>query len=260
MAPGVPQAEREMEIRSNRVRIFSKSPENECQALLTDVRKEFTRVLSTNITQDYCSLQIQVLRDKTAELDTILKKYDIDRIDTDTENIYKSYTETSDRVIELEKSLTENEARIAETKTAYDALLAQSGNRTLNAETIDAISKAIRNKAELIDSFSDKKRNLMAQIDALKKQKADYEDAVKYVTYQLNVEKRVIIDSEAIGERWYADIRELSNTFQETLRNVTVNLLSFLLRAFGVVIYIVIGGILVLGGGRIGWKMARRIL
>ena len=72
------------------------------------------------------------------------------------------------------------------------------------------------------------------------KQKQDYDEQIKYIDFYVSVSEKVLFDTETIKNAWYADFKELLQTFNETFRNLSVNLLSFMLKTINVVVYAVL--------------------
>lgn len=181
-------------------------------------------------------------------------------LQTRVSNIRKGYAAVTDRTAELKKRLEETDALLASTKTQYDQLWEALKTKNVSAESIDALNRIITNKSDLISRFSRERLSIMTEIDANEKQKKDYEERLANIEFSVRFEKRVIVDWEQVGEAWSADFRELASVANETVRNLTVNLGSFLLKAVNVVIYLVLGAFIALAGGKFLYRMGRRIL
>ena len=193
-------------------------------------------------------------------IDLLKNNFDLKNIGSDISNVAKPYTATTDRIAELKKRLAEVDTLLATSKSQYDELWNTLKTNNTSAASIDALNKIILNKSELISKFSKERSDLLDQIDLLNKQKADYDELLKFVTFSASFQKHVLFDLDQLKEQWFTDTRELVNTFNTTIRNMTINLSSFLLKTFNVVVYIVLGAFFVLTGGKFLYRMGRRIL
>jgi hypothetical protein len=129
---------------------------------------------------------------------------------------------------------------LIESKESYNELWNSLKIKNVSPESIDSLNKIIQNKSDLIVRFSNDKQNLMDQIDILVKQKEEYNEQLKYIDFSIYFRERLIIDFETIKDQWYSDYKAMISTFNETLQNLTINLVSFLLRTLNVVIYIIL--------------------
>lgn len=249
-----------LEIKSYDASVRTSDPKSSCDAFVSKIDRNSATVENINSGKAYCSLTVLVKKEKEGEFLNLLKETGLHDLQTRISNIRKSYADVSDRVTELEKRLTENEALLTSTKTQYDQLWEALKTKNVSAESIDALNRIITNKSDLIAKFSRERIALLQEIDALKKQKADYEERLANVEFSVRFEKYALVDWENVRDRWNADMRELVSTADDTFRNLTVNLGSFLLKTLNVVIYVVFGAFITLAGGKLLWKMGRRIL
>jgi chromosome segregation ATPase len=155
-------------------------------------------------------------------------------------NIVKSYTNLTDRITELQKRLSETDKLLTDSKTSYDELWNALKNKNTSAESIDSLNKIILNKSELVLKFSKEKESLIDQINNLIQQKDQYNEDLKYISFNVSFIEKVIIDMETLKDQWYYDYKTLVDTFNDTVRNLTINLISFLLKTLNVFIYAVL--------------------
>jgi hypothetical protein len=262
-APGMPAtapAESAFEIKTYDARIRSANPESDCQAFLAGVDKSYVQVKNVSSDKDSCSFSFLVKKEKEADFIAYLRTYRLDDLATRIENIKKSYSTVADRVAELQKRLTENDALLASTQAQYDQLWEALKSKSVSADSIDALNRIITNKADLISKFSKERVSIMDEIDALNKAKADYDEQLANVAFSVYFQKYSLFDWQNVKDQWFADFRELGTTFDDTIRNLTVNLVSFLLKALNVAVYLVLGGFILLAGGKALYRMGRRIL
>lgn len=249
-----------MEIKSYDATVRTSDAKTSCDAFLSRIDRNWATVENINSGKSYCTLSVLVKKEKEEEFLASLKAAGLYDLQTRVSNIRKNYANVTDRVAELKKRLEETDALLASTKTQYDQLWEALKTKNVSAESIDALNRIITNKSELISKFSRERLSIMTEIDAYEKQKKDYEERLANVEFSVRFEKRVLVDWEQAGEAWSSDLRELASVANETVRNLTVNLGSFLLKTLNVVVYLVLGAFVTLAGGKLLYRMGRRIV
>lgn len=249
-----------MEIKSYDATVRTGDAKASCETFLSKIDRNWTTVENINSGKSYCTLSVLVKKEKEEEFLKSLKEAGLYDLQTRVSNIRKNYANVTDRVAELKKRLEETDALLASTKTQYDQLWETLKTKNVSAESIDALNRIITNKSELISKFSRERLSIMTEIDTYEKQKKDYEERLANIEFSIRFEKRVLVDWEQAGEAWSSDFRELASVANETVRNLTVNLGSFLLKTLNAVVYLVLGAFVTLAGGKLLYRMGRRIL
>lgn len=142
------------------------------------------------------------------------------------------------------------DALLSDSKKSYDELWSMLKVKNVSPESIDSLNKIILNKSDLISRFSKERSDLIDQINSYTKQKQDYDEQIRYVDFYVSFSEKIIVDWQSIGDRWYTDYKALVENLNNTARDLTVNLGSFLLKALSVTIYIVLGLAFLLAGGK----------
>ncbi len=248
------------EIKSYNVNLESSKVEEDCNKLINLLNKEYTKTDNINISKNYCYLNIKILKWKEQELLTLFNQFKLKDINSNIVNIVKSYSWITDKIIWLKKRVDEIDLLLLESKTNYNELWSSLKNKNISPESIDALNKIIQNKSSLIVQFSNDKQNLLQQIDDLVKQKEEYIEQINYISFYINFTKKVIVDFEEIKDWWYYSYKSLVETFNDTIKNLTVNLFSFLLKAINVIIYIIIWFLFILVWWKLIYKIWKKII
>lgn len=248
------------DIKSYSVNIDSSDIETECKEIFSGLNKEYIKKDSINQSKHYCSFNVKVLKWKEDDFIAFLQTFTVKDLSTNISNIVKSYTNLSDKIDETSKNLSGIEMQIEQTKINYDELRNSLKNKAVNAESIDALNKLILNKSELISKFSKEREELKDRLTAYQQQKADYDEQIQYINFAIFVSEKIIFDRENIKEWWHNDYKQLVMTLNDTIRNLSVNLVSFLLKTINIVVYVVLSTFLVLIWGKWLYKMGRRII
>jgi hypothetical protein len=151
---------------------------------------------------------------------------------------------------ETKKRISEIDGLLTDSKTNYDELWAMMKNKNVSPESIDSLNKIILNKSELISKFSKERVDLVDQMNNYSKQKQDYDEQIRYVDFNVSFTEKIILDWQSIKDGWYYDYKAFVENMNNTARDLTVNLGSFLLMALKVTIYIVLGLAFLLFGGK----------
>ncbi|MDD2487589.1 MAG: hypothetical protein PHS92_04420 [Candidatus Gracilibacteria bacterium] len=248
------------EIKSYSANIDSANVEKDCNSLVATSRAKNLKIDNIGQSKHSCNLTLRTEKGKEQEFIDILKKFNLTNLNTNISNIAKNYTNISDKIDTLKKRIKEIDTQLEMTKSSYDELWNALKNKGQSAENIDSLNKIIQNKMDFISRFSKEKETLADQISMLEKQKNEYNEQIKYVSFYVYFNEKIIFDMETIKNSWYYDYKEFIATTDETVRNLTVNLGSYLLKTINVTIYIVIGLFFILLGGKGIYKMGRRII
>lgn len=251
------------EIKQYSATIDSSNPESDCARLVSSLEgyKDDAKIENRASSKNHCTISFKIIKGKEQSvIDLMTADFRLRDIQSSVANIVKPYVETTDRIAELKKRLTEVDTLLESSKTQYDELWNALKNNNTSAASIDALNKIILNKSELISKFTKERIALLDQIDMLNKQKADYDERIKYVVFSVYFQKHVLFDLDQFKQQWFTDTRELVATFNDTIRNLSINLADFLLKTLNVVVYIVLGAFFVLTGGKFLYRMGRRIL
>jgi hypothetical protein len=248
------------DVKSYNVTIESSKIEEDCTSILTWLNVDYVKKDTVSQSKHYCQFQVKVLKWKEQQFISFLNTFKVKDLNTNITNIVKSYTNLADKIEETKKRLTEIEELLANSKSSYDELWNSLKIKNVSAESIDALNKIILNKSELISKFTKERETLVDTLNMYTKQKQDYDEQIRYIDFYISVSENVLVDFQTIKDVWYNDYRQLLNTFNDTFRNLTVNLLSFMLKTINVVVYAVLSIFFVLIWGKGLYRMGRRIL
>ena len=141
--------------------------------------------------------------------------------------------------------------------TLRGALRAYDEVTALATRTNDAgsLAKIIDSKIGVIERLSQERINAATQLDRLARAKADQLDRLLYTYFHVNIYENKFVDGEAIADSWKAAIRDFVRTLNQTMQDVTVNLLGALFIFAQYVLYFFI----LLFAAKYGWRAAKDI-
>lgn len=250
----------DFDAKSYTVSIESNNINSDCNKLLSWIKLDYIKKDNVNLSKRYCSFSIKVLKWRQDEFIAFLKTFAVKDIMTNISNIVKSYINLSDKIEDTKKKIAEIDAQLSIAKSSYDELWNSIKKTNLWAESIDSLGKIITNKAEIINKFTLQKEALKDNLNMYIQQKAEYDEQIKYIDFSVVINEKVLFDFESIKDSWYNDIKNLTYTFNETFKDLTINLLTFMLKTLSVVIYAWLCIFLALFWGKILWKSWKKII
>ncbi len=161
------------------------------------------------------------VEDFTSEMDILKKKQDV--IDETLKNAVASYNEIS-----------------AVATQAKDA---------------ESLAKIIDSKIGVIERLSQQRIAVAEQLERLSRSKAEELDKLAYAYFRVNIRENKFVDRESLAQSWKAAIKELVRNVNSALQDISVNLLSAILFAVKIALYLLLALIV----AKYFWKAAKHV-
>jgi hypothetical protein len=218
-----------------------------------DTLKKKTEVIFTNA-QRYehgCSYSFKVEKARTEEILAFIKELKPETLNENVQTIKSTIEYYDSEETILKKKLELVEATLLDAQNAY------TGVQQLATQTKDIynLAKIIENKIQLIGQLTTERLNTKTQLDRISQEKMKQLDSLKYTFFSVSVSEIVFIDGKTAKNSWIDASAELARTFNDTLRGISVELLTFALQALKIAIYVLLVVIVV----EYGWLLLRRI-
>ena len=253
-AASTPVQSRDYDVKTYSVTIDSDEVKKDCQNILASLGATSIKKESVSIGERSCTFSIKVRKGNEQDFISFLKAFDIKDMNNNISNIIKTYTSLTQKIEETKKRLAEVEVLLETSKSSYDELWNSMKNAPLKPESIDALNRIILNKSELISKFSQQRAELKDTITMYEKQKAEGDEDIGYVGFSIFVRENVLIDFSSMKSVWRSDMRSFLLTMNETIRDITINLLSFILKTISVAIYVVIVLFAIVFSVKLAWR------
>ncbi len=207
--------------------------------------------LSTSNNKASCSFQFKVANADTESVLATIESLDPSELSQNIYSIKKQLENSLNQRDILTQNLTSTEQVLNDALVAYDNLLATA----VAERNSTALTTAVRDKIELIDMLKQRREQTRQQIDYLNQQLAEQEDRLAYTYFSVYVLEQKYFNGEQIIESWKQEFRNLIETINEVLKNITLGLVAFVMNALLYAVYIIIIMIIT----KLGWRIVRRV-
>jgi len=183
-----------------------------------------------------CDYAFKVANANVEEILGVLNGLDPKELSQNTYTIKQLITDFTSETEILEKKRASIDQTLADAIKAYDQIK-DVAIRTQNAESL---AKIIDSKIQIIERFTQQRIAINAQLDQLGRAKADQLDRLVYKYFHVNVYESKFVDGEALKDSWKAAIRDFVRDVNETIQDMTINLVALLFVAMQLVLYAVV--------------------
>ena len=197
-----------------------------------------------------CQYTFKVEKKRVSEIKDVIESLDPKTLVENTYTIKTVLEDFTSREDILKKKLTAIEDTLTQAQRAYDELriLATS------ARDAESLAKVIESKINLIERLTNERLNLREELDRLAQEKTLQLDRLDYTYFHISAVEKLIFDSEYFKDVWVAELQQFVRELNGVVQGITLDLLSFGLRVFQVVLYAVI----ILFVAKYGWRMTKR--
>lgn len=201
---------------------------------------------------DYgCNYSFKVKKGHVEEVFELIKSLDPKELAKDTRTIKRLIEDFTSETDILKNKRTSIDETLKNAVEAYDEITA------LAVQTRDAesLAKIIDSKIQIIERLTQQRININAQLERLERAKAEQLDRLEYTYFRVNVLENKFIDGRAIKDSWKKAVKQFVKDINQTIQDISVNLLGTLLRIFQYALYLLILLIIV----KYGWKLGKYI-
>lgn len=198
-----------------------------------------------------CYFTFKIKKGQEAEIIELINSYDPDSFSTTIETIKKAIDDYDSELDIQQKKLESIEDTLSKAQNAYDEL----SKLATAKQDVENLTKIIDSKLNLINKLSNERLAIKERIDRFNKQKADQLARLDYSYFRVNIIENLLFDSEHIKDRWQGEIKNFIRNFNEVILDVTVNLLTYVMRFVQICIYIIVS-VLILKGL---WNLVKRL-
>lgn len=246
--------------KSHNAFIESKNIEEDCDNFLSWLNADYIKRNSVNLNKKTCSFNIWIKRWNEDKFIEFINTFDVKELNTNITNMAKTYSWLTSKTEDIKKKIEETERLLEETKTWYDELWNSIKIQNMWADWIDALNKIINNKANLINKFTQQREKLNDELNVYIKQITDLNEMIWYTDFYVYFSEKKVLDLESIKNGWYYDFKTMVYDVDETFRDLSVNLVSFVMIVLKSSIYIVISVLFFLFFGKWLYVTWRKII
>lgn len=198
-----------------------------------------------------CNFVFKVKRAQAEEILAIIKKLNPKDL---TQSIYTIKGQIDDYTSEteiLQKKLLSIDETLSKALSAYDEVTILA----TRVKDVESLAKVIDSRINVIERLTQERLNISSQLDRIQRSKAEQLDRLEYTVFRVNIVEDKFIDGENLVDSWKTAIKQFVYDVNRVAQDISVNLITVLLRVFQYAIYLLIIVVVV----KYGWKLAQSI-
>ncbi|MFA4872342.1 MAG: hypothetical protein WC659_00195 [Patescibacteria group bacterium] len=239
------------EVTDYRGTIETRSKDETCRTLFDLKAKEYVIFENANTYDRGCNFTFKVARDHVEEIVAAVKALKPKELVENTHTIKKQVEDFTSEIDILQRKQAVIEDTLNKAMAAYDEITALA-TQTRDAESL---ARIINSKIQTIERLTQERLNVSTQLDRLARAKAEQLDKLEYTYFYLTVVENKFVDAKNLKDSWKAAIKAFVRDVNTVAQDVSVNLVTLLLKVLQYLLYAFI--ILIIA--KYAWNLAKRI-
>jgi len=205
--------------------IESRHFDDDCETIHSLKAKDEIIFVSSSQSKNSCQFSFKVEKGKEGAVLETLKNLLPKNLNESIYTIEQQITDTTRQKEILESQLQSIDITLKDAIASYEQVTKLSV-QSLNAT---ALATAINNKIDIIDRLSVKKLTIQNQIQSLTHGNDDTVRSTQYVQFNVYITKDMYIDIDAIKASWKYEVKNLLNSINGTIEDITLGFIVVLL-------------------------------
>jgi hypothetical protein len=198
-----------------------------------------------------CNYSFKVTKDKAGEILALLKGMDPKELSGTTYTIQGQVEDYTSQIDVLRNKLLSIDETLSKAVAAYDEVSVAA----TNAKDVESLAKVIDHKMDIIERLTQERISINSQFDQIQRAKAQQLDRLDYTYFSVNISRDVLVDRQNLKDSWDYAIKNSVSQINQTIQNISINLVGFLFGLFQYAVY----GLILLIAAKYGWKLVRSI-
>jgi len=221
-------------------------------ATVTDLKaRDYVIFENANEFDHGCSYYFKVKRANVEEILAIIKGMDPKDFSENTYTIKGLVDDYTSEIEILKNKLAAIDETLAKAVDAYDDVTALA----TRVQDVESLAKIIDSKINVIERLTQERIRINYELQRIERAKADQLDRLEYTYFRVNIYETKFIDGESLLDEWKESIKAFVRDVNRVAQDITINLVSLLLRLVQVALYLLILLIVV----KYGWKLVKYI-
>jgi len=226
----------EYEVTDYTANIETRHLEETC-ASITGLKSRDDVIFENTSTYDRgCGFSFKVKAASVPEILSIIK--DLDPKDFN-ENSYTIKSQVDDYTSEtdiLKNKLASIDETLTNSVIAYDELT----ELATRAQDVESLTKIIDSKLNLIERLTQQRINIISELERISRAKNEQLDRLDYTYFYVSVSENKYLDGEQLADSWKVAMKEFVASVNQTMQDVSINLIAMVLLVLQYVLYIFI--------------------
>lgn len=198
-----------------------------------------------------CNYVFKVKRDRAEDVLKTIKDLKPKELAENTYTIKKLVDDFTSQIDILENKLSAIDDTLKKAISAYDEVTALS----VRIQNVETLAKIIDSKINIIERLTQERINVNSQLEQISRAKAEQLDRLEYTYFRVNILEDKFIDFKNLKDSWKAAIKSFVRDINQTVQDISINLIASLLIVLKLVIYLVILIFFV----KYGWQLVKYI-
>lgn len=217
---------------------------------ITDLKAKTYVIFENSSSYDRgCNHVFKVKHANVSEVLAIIKSLDPREISENIQTIKEQISDYTSQAEILQKKLAAIDQTLKSALEAYDEITVIA----TRSQDAGSLAKIIDSKIGIIERLTQERININTQLDYIAKAKGDQLDRLDYTYFRINVYENKYVDGKNIADSWKNALRQFVSNINQTLQQITIGLIAFVLVAIQYIVYILI--LLVIA--KYGWRFVR---
>jgi len=241
----------EYEITEYGATIETRQLDATCAAITGLKGREYVIFENANEFDHGCSYYFKVKRANVEEILAIVKGMDPRDFSENTYTIKGLVDDYTSEIEILQNKLAAIDETLAKAVSAYDDVT----KLATRVQDVESLAKIIDSKINVIERLTQERISINYSLERIERAKADQLDRLEYTYFSVNIYETKFIDGERLLDEWKESIKAFVRDVNQVAQDVTINLVSLLLRVLQFALYVLI----LLIVAKYGWKLVKYI-
>jgi hypothetical protein len=241
----------EFEATEYRAQIEARQVSKTCAAVSGLKSRDDVVFINASESEKKCSYSFKVKRASANAILTVIKGLNPKQITNSTYTIQQQVNDYTSQVDILQKKLASVDDTLEKAVAAYDEVT----ELATNVKDAESLAKVIDSKINTIEQLTQQRLNINNQLDQIQRSKDQQLDRLDYTYFYVNVTDNNFIDTKQIKDSWNAAVKNCIFNINETIQNISINLIAALFTILQFIVY----GLIFLVVAKFCWVVTKKI-
>ena len=181
----------------------------------------------------------------------IIKKLNPKELTGNTYTIQGQVDDYTSEIDILQKKLAAIDETLSKAMSSYDEV----AQVATSAKDADSLAHVIDSKLSTIERMSQERININTRLDQIQRDKALQLDRLEYTNFSVTIYDGGFVDWKNLKDSWKAAVKLTINQINQTIQNISINLVGFLFSLLQYILY----ALILLIVAKYGWRMVKQI-
>lgn len=234
-----------------RVSFQTRQLKNTCAAITGLKARQDVIFENASESNKYCNYNFKVERVAAGEILDILKGLKPKELTQSTDTLQGQVQDYTSEIGILRTKLASIDDTLSKAVSAYDEVSVLATKE----KDVESLAKIINSKISTIQQLTQQRIDISSQLDQIQRTKDLQIDKINYTYFSVTIADNSFVDWQNIKDSWSSALKYSLANINQTIQNLTINLISLLFTLLQYAIY----GLILLFVIKYGWKLTKYI-